>query len=330
MKKLLLASIIISGGIYAQAADIAGICDYIVMSIPGRNVSLTDNVKGLAEIGWFINAPGDVAINTDCTEQLTLYRNDEPIASLPAIIPSDREDPETGISVIYAGTLDDSGDPLPTLKSCQIAICFSSTPITTPGNYTVYVPEGFFLINGKISEASSRDYVIISPWNAIPVDGSENVSTQELNSFKITYLNLSKKVTAGHKITKWGDDYRKAKLSITFNGEDVTSNYEIKYPTNGGTLTFTTKEGSELSGKGILRLIADTGYFFCDNEALPNIDYSFSTESDTTAIIDVSEAEIYTVYTLDGIRIIKEASEAELKALPAGIYIINGKKSIIK
>ena len=55
-----------------------------------------------------------------------------------------------------------------------------------------------------------------------------------------------------------------------------------------------------------------------------------------TYLVDLSgveaigaEADAYTVYTISGIRVLVNASSDEVKALPAGLYIINGKKVYI-
>lgn len=67
--------------------------------------------------------------------------------------------------------------------------------------------------------------------------------------------------------------------------------------------------------------------------------YTFETEGDTTvsvlstsgiADVTVGENQTHDVYNLQGIRVAHNASSADLNNLPAGIYIINGKKIAIK
>ena len=58
----------------------------------------------------------------------------------------------------------------------------------------------------------------------------------------------------------------------------------------------------------------------------------FLIEGTTTGIINniYNKTENVDVYTIDGIKRLSKASINEINALPKGIYIINGKKIVIK
>ena len=58
----------------------------------------------------------------------------------------------------------------------------------------------------------------------------------------------------------------------------------------------------------------------------------FLIEGTTTGIINniYNKTENVDVYTIDGIKRLSKANLNEINALPKGIYIINGKKIIIK
>ena len=58
----------------------------------------------------------------------------------------------------------------------------------------------------------------------------------------------------------------------------------------------------------------------------------FLIEGTTTGIINniYNKTENVDVYTIDGIKRLSKASVNEINALPKGIYIINGKKIVIK
>lgn len=58
----------------------------------------------------------------------------------------------------------------------------------------------------------------------------------------------------------------------------------------------------------------------------------FLIEGTTTGIINniYNKIENVDVYTIDGIKRLSKASVNEINALPKGVYIINGKKIIIK
>lgn len=58
----------------------------------------------------------------------------------------------------------------------------------------------------------------------------------------------------------------------------------------------------------------------------------FLIEGTTTGIINniYNKTENVDVYTIDGIKCLSKANISEINALPKGVYIINGKKIIIK
>ena len=60
--------------------------------------------------------------------------------------------------------------------------------------------------------------------------------------------------------------------------------------------------------------------------------YFFLIEGTTTGIINniYNKTENVDVYTIDGIKCLSKANISEINALPKGVYIINGKKIIIK
>ncbi len=58
----------------------------------------------------------------------------------------------------------------------------------------------------------------------------------------------------------------------------------------------------------------------------------FLIEGSTTGIINniYNKIDNVDVYTIDGVKCLNKANTEEINALPKGIYIINGKKIIIK
>ena len=68
--------------------------------------------------------------------------------------------------------------------------------------------------------------------------------------------------------------------------------------------------------------------------------YTFETEGDTTVKVSNGTTGIESVisgenttadvYNLQGIRVARQANADEVNALPAGIYVVNGQKVIVK
>ena len=83
---------------------------------------------------------------------------------------------------------------------------------------------------------------------------------------------------------------------------------------------------------GTFKVNIPAGIVLVNGEPNPEAELSFQiTGEDTTSIKSVNtEKGNLSVYTLSGEKVENVRNEAEIKNLPHGIYIINGKKTIIK
>ena len=83
---------------------------------------------------------------------------------------------------------------------------------------------------------------------------------------------------------------------------------------------------------GNYRITFSMQTFYLDNaQGSDFIEAKYVVDPNCSGIEGVdAESGLFTVYNLQGILVLRDASADELKALPAGIYIVNGKKVALK
>ena len=115
---------------------------------------------------------------------------------------------------------------------------------------------------------------------------------------------------------------------VNADGETVTRDASYQLASKFyGTLTFDAEAGENY-------------YIFCTGSKISFYGVVFSYESaesdteseDETGISNVSASETtsYNVYTISGMHVMNTSDKSDLKSLPMGIYIVNGKKIAIK
>lgn len=320
--------------------------DLVSGRMPGKEVSPFGSFgsMGVAQLMFTLNSPSSFEINRACTEDVILAKGEETIGRIPA----SNEDSEPYACAIFGissmdgygretRSADDAGGLIDPVISISIGLKFGDDPIIEEGNYTLTIPDGFFLINSQPVIGASYSYHIASYWSSEPANGTEEVALSALKSITITYKTPS--VKPGHCKTIWGYDYTDAEYHITYAGEDCSALYSTSI--SGSTVTFKLKPGYQFAAtSGKATVSVDYGYFLYGNEedALFPVSFSFmvgAKSEDTTAVdilqgddpITVSKTD---VWSTEGILIMKDATPEEIRRLPAGLYIVSGRKIMIK
>lgn len=327
------AAVMTTVNLSAQTATMGSIKDYLVSD-------MTNMMGGsLHQIMWMVKTPGSLTLNTECADPVTLSRNDVVIGSIysTAVI---GEDPYAVAFFPVATTVDNGDDLLEGITQMNIGLQFGEREITGKGVYTLSVPDAFFLCDNTPMPACKFTYNRDSAFSRItgnPEDGCTDAPASSLNSFSIKLRGVNG-LTNGCAKSPYGGDYTNAKLSIKVNDVDVTDRYEITINKATSTLLFTTVSGREFTEGGTLSLQADKGYFFCLEAGALDAVFSFSYEfttlpasnEETGVGVAVAGGLQGDVYTLNGVCVIKGADAASFESLPAGIYIIKGKKIVKK
>ena len=123
---------------------------------------------------------------------------------------------------------------------------------------------------------------------------------------------------------------------VTFDGETVAHVADVKMPEGdlGEKVTeITLVLDKELSDNGTYLLSIPEAYFAIGEEFGAKTSYAVAYEFEITegsAVESIAGETSFTVYNVAGILILDGADADAVRALPAGLYIINGKKYVIR
>lgn len=120
-----------------------------------------------------------------------------------------------------------------------------------------------------------------------------------------------------------------AVTSVTTDGQEY-ANWATGFTALGGTKVAVTVdvEKAAVTVDGEKAETDDNGNYIVDITKATNIVISESSGIENVSILNVTKDN--NVYNMQGILVIKNASDCDLTTLPAGLYIINGKKVVIK
>ena len=123
---------------------------------------------------------------------------------------------------------------------------------------------------------------------------------------------------------------------VTFGGETVAHVADVKMPEGdlGEKVTeITLVLDKELSDNGTYLLSIPEAYFAIGEEFGAKTSYAVAYEFEITegsAVESIAGETSFTVYNVAGILILDGADADAVRAIPAGLYIINGKKYVIR
>lgn len=191
-------------------------------------------------------------------------------------------------------------------------------PITEEGGYTLVIPAEYFNVGeqsmGQLSKAyegffivKGNDEPIVANFTTSPKNGS---TVQSLQEVVITFTDYNE-VGMGS-----------GTISLKKNGEEIETVDALGFDDDWSkfSINFTDKQTAE----GTYTIEIPEGYFVSpEGDNLPAITLTYYIGTDTginNVTVDTKQADA--IYTLSGVRVSGK--------LPAGVYIKNGKKVIIK
>lgn len=218
-------------------------------------------------------------------------------------------------------------------------------PITTSGNYVLIIPKWYFALGEEFDgttnkvttfaytvengQASSGPKFDLTPVAVTPADGSTvtEISDVVLTFSDITFYPMSEGAPVATLVNT------SSAAEVIYTSEPAVDNDWFN-PTEY-TFTFATP----IKEKGTYKFTVAKGAF-CDEtydmemgeagHASDELVYTFiigdGSGVDSVGAVSASG----NVYSVDGKVVLRNASEADAKALPAGIYIVNGKKVVVK
>lgn len=234
---------------------------------------------------------------------------------------------------LYNGVTGDKLMPSINTTSQNILKVSLYSAVTAPGEYVLVVPRAFIYLDGEMMPEDlkvvyyierSQDYREVA-FTFDPSDG-ETIST--MDAIEVTFA-AEGLTDVTHNSFAWGIQ---APRFVSGAGASVPS-IQIKKLTD---LSYTFNHTYPFSTPGEYSLVIPAEYFtftFSDGYEQKNEEITTTFNVLGTSAIDaVENVETLSgeVYNALGICILHNATPDQVKALPAGLYLVNGKKIIVK
>lgn len=208
--------------------------------------------------------------------------------------------------------------------------------LTEPGNYFIALPEGAIISgedgNGPFTPEMNLIYTIednqsvtyIEPVEVSPASGSTVKSLEKVvvtfpedNVVGPAIYSLPVNNAAGETVAYayLGIDWDIANIIVITFTEDINNNIPTVISANG-TYTITVPEGAIFDDAGPVNSEFVLTYTVDENVAVESISTDNQLRGD--------------VYNLQGVCVLRDADAAAVKALAKGIYVINGRKVVVK
>lgn len=219
-------------------------------------------------------------------------------------------------------------------------------PITASGSYAVIIPQYYFAMGEEFDGMSSKQttfrYVVenslagdvvynIVPASVNPADGStlQEISSVEMKFSEMTLYPMEK---GSPVATLWKVDENGDETQVAESGNAIEDDW--LNPTSY-VFTFATPVKEE----GTYRLKVARASF-CDEtydmemgtagRANDELVYTYIISTGLGIDAVGENAAHAAVYSVDGRIVMKNAAASDIKTLPAGIYIVDGKKVVVK
>lgn len=215
--------------------------------------------------------------------------------------------------------------------------------ITTAGRYTLHIPANYFMLGTLQTAMMNKDTNIrysvegvatpLVPTEVVPADKSTvsrlETVTLTMDCDVVTLLAIGEDADAFITVTN-KDTNEEVDIVATVDEQDL-ENW-----TNMNQVVIRFSEPITAKGTYVLtiapELFADDQWdpMFGTGSANAELTYEFTVDgSDAVAAVGVDEGKV-TVYSLNGVKVLDNADRDALKTLKKGIYIVNGKKTVVK
>lgn len=220
------------------------------------------------------------------------------------------------VTVVYG---DSWFDPYLT---CYVTL---ATPITEPGTYTVEVPSGFFILGqdmtASASKATSATYVIKggSTPSSVTIDPAAGNVTEIPATLVVTFNDYESVGNTGEPTL------------VDANGTSYPVHFE--YGEGWNQLNVVLDNGS-ITAFGTYTLTIPAGAVELNDPDRHNTEdivfvYTIGGGAGIDGLTSTEGGKV-TVYDISGNLLVRDADASAVKSLAKGLYIINGKKVVIK
>lgn len=193
----------------------------------------------------------------------------------------------------------------------------------TEGKLTITIPAGAMLVSGEPCPEIEYSWDVVKvktyTFNVTPAAGS---SVKELKDFTVEFVGAkTAEINFQTGFTVRSTDYK-------YNG--VVDKVEVVEGGENAAVKISLKEALTVKGDYMLQIYS--GAILLDGcQSSPEVKANYVvTGSDGVDGIEADANGAYTVVSLAGVVVLRDADAEAVRALPAGLYIVNGKKVIIR
>ncbi len=210
-----------------------------------------------------------------------------------------------------------------------------NTAITESGTYRLHIPEGFFILGSDTANVNSKAAELV--YNVVS-HGGQSLTVEPADGSAVASLHEFV-FTCGEGIGANPDGTEPIELKDG-NGETVASatslNTDFVFAEDdpeGMPVGSKVTLDKEVTAGGTYTLHVPAGFFLTgENGDVLSEEMTLTYTVNPTHIGGVAAdgAEGVTVYTVDGRLVLKSDDASGLKGLKKGVYIVNGKKTLVK
>lgn len=191
----------------------------------------------------------------------------------------------------------------------------------TEGKLTIIIEEGALLVSGVPCPAIEHSWNLVKQKEyEVKVTPAEGSTVKELKDFIVEFVG-AKTVEENYAtgIAVRSKDYK-------YNG--IIEHIEYDNSGENAAVKITLKEALANDGEYMLQIYPSA--FFLDGcQSSPEVKVNYTVDH-TVGVEGIKAANgKYTVTSLAGIVVLRDANAAALSKLPAGLYIVNGKKVLL-
>lgn len=213
-----------------------------------------------------------------------------------------------------------------------------ANPVTEAGNYYLVVPDGKIQSETQTNSAFTLTYIVDPQAGDHPgIDPSDQAtlnysSASPASGSTVTELNkvsliFPEKVTTLDDMA-WVRNAKDEAVTTASVNYDWDNEYLIEVE-----LATPIKENGEYVVVILPETICSISYADSDGKMgvyNPEIRLTYIVDNGTTGVVSVEDAVNCDVYDVQGRRVLSNASSADIKTLSKGIYVVDGKKLVVK
>lgn len=327
------------------------ITDYINLATPNSiEANLTNTQAGMAIIGFGLKTKDFVGVAGSDFMEYYYQANETAERELLTTLNSNNE---SRVMTIGGGIMDESDLPsfepvnyiYMMLGGDEGEIDEETLPLyMRDGYYTLVIPDGAFQANGKLLRGTTITYHFVNevpPFNyeyTLTPDPNEQIVVNAGKVFGSSGTGIILEFPEAHQI-----DCQSYPATLTCpNGDVLTRIYPEGNYSNNLKWRFGTSATQWTNGEYVFEILpgkVGVNQGFVDEDwtegNFPGLKviYNVADPNDPNSgivMIGVDKADFYNVYTLDGKAVKLNAKAEQMLDLEPGLYIINGKKAIVR